>query len=449
MVDSVKISERIPESFRASLKVMPRKEEERYLGMIEQESTSATRREFEENLRSYDEKERRAVLAQIAHYINTARISQFSLIKSERELGLPPFPSRSYIDINATLKEFAESSKHMPAEQLSDMVLIATKLAEEKKDTKDAAVMISKLSAHITQEQSKQLLSISLKFVENKWNLDSFLESFMRMSPPMRARYFESLLSLSEKMVEKEMNPKPAVSYISELPASLLEAHGETIIELSKKLVERGIDPKGAVWSITLLPPDEVNMKLLLSEAVKQAERINPKEKILLLSQLFPRVIDRKQVDLVMKLAHANVGRGWMKTDEMWEMEKSMNALLAYSPESFKTVSPIACDLLRHNINPNDLFLLSKSLVQYSPKNFKENVGEIAELMRKMKESRWDVAFSSLFYSSEEFVNSGFNNYLLYKLNKTLQNNPNKFEERVEEVREKIEKGEDPRSAFK
>ncbi|MEM3556146.1 MAG: hypothetical protein QXF56_05490 [Candidatus Micrarchaeia archaeon] len=447
MVDSI-MEKRIPENFKASLKIMPRLEEERYLGMIEQESNRVTRREFEENLSRYDKKERRVILAQIAHYINVSRISQISLIKGDKEAGVIPFKPNYYIDTNATLKALAESSKHLPAEQLSDMVLVVTKLAEQKKDTKDAAVLLSKLSAHLSDEQSKKLLSISIKFVENEWNLDSFLKSISKMSPQMRAKHFDGLMLLSERMVEKGMNPKPAVSYICELPASILETHGEKVIELSKKLVDKGVDPKGMIWSITMLPPEQVNINLLLSEALKQAERIDPKEKILLISQLFPRLVDRRQVDRIVNLAHANVNRGLMKIEECWEMEKSMNSLLAYSPEKFENVSGIAEELLRHNINPNDLFLLSKSLIQYSTKNFEGKVEKIAELMVLMKETKWDVALSSLFYSSEEFQESGFNNYLLYKLNRTLQNNPNKFDGQIERVIEKLNSGDDPRKAF-
>lgn len=429
------IEARVPDNIRTSMKIFRSREEERVLALIEQESSSETRRKFDENLK---EPERRMLLGQINHLINTSRISRMVLLREESQSGLNVCPT-TYIDTNSTLKALAKSSKLLPPDQLSDMVLIATKLAEKKKETKEAVELLADIAPQLSQESSKRLLCISLKFVESEWNLPSFLSSFKNLNSEMRRRYFEDLLSLSEEMVERGMNPKPAVSYFADLPASILRQHGEKIIELSEKLVKRGVDPKGVIWSISLLPPENVN-ELLLSEAA---------EKTMLLSHPFPRELDRKKVDKVVKLANTNVRRGWMSIEECWEMEKAMNSLLAYSPEKFGEVLPKAADLLKHNINPNDLFLLSKSLIQHNEKNFERNVGRVAELMKEMKESRWDVALSRLFYSSPEFAKSGFNNHLLYKLNQTLLESPERFGEMLDSVAGKIKKGEDPRDAFR
>jgi hypothetical protein len=426
-------------------RLIPVTEEKRLLKKIEDSSTKEIRNELEQNLNRYGEENKLRLLIQIANMIDVSKKSESALLKMEKKAGFDIVPTK-YMDVRPTLRYIADSAKVLPAEQLNDMVLIATKLAERKKETKDAIQHLHKLSSGLP-DSSQRLLALSIKLVEKDMDLASFLSPIVKMTPKTRALCLDGLISLSEEMIEKGNNPKPVVSYICELPSDILEVHSEKILGLSMKLAKRGVDPKSTVWSISLIPRKSVDIGSILSSSISLADDMDPTQKILLISENLPKLIDRKQLDRVLKLAHANVNRGWMDIEKCWEMEKSMNSLLSYSTEEFNEASKIAVELLKHNRNPNDLFLLARSVAQYSPEQFDESVRKLGVITSKIKP--FDAPLAPIFYRSLGFRESGFENFVFYKLSKTLQDEPGKFPEQLSEVLEKLESGVNPEVVFK
>ena len=441
MVNSVKAQKAPGEDV---FKLIPASEEKRLLKKIEENTTRATREETERTLLKFDAETRMGFLAQINQLIDASNKVASDVRKMAKKAGYVGIHAEA--DMSTTLHYVSDSAKFLFVEQLRDYINIAIKLEERGEESKDTLRYLSKLLA-VDPEKPLQLSNMLL---ERGTNPKGVLMSLSNLPTPSREMYLDRLVSLSKEMVGKDMNPGPIIRYIAELPKQIRDTHVEEILSLSEKLVENGIDPKGSIWAVSLLPRDgsvDIGNVLLSSIDLIANERKDPMDMVLASSSSRMQSADRAKIERIMELAHEGVNKRWMKAEQWWDMEKSMNSLLLYSPENFNRVAEIAVGLLEQKRNPNDLFLLSRSVIQHCPENFDAEIDNIGSLVLNIKP--FADALLPIFYRPVEFKDSGFENYVFYKLHQTLQRNPERFPEKLHEVADKVSSGINPELVFK
>jgi len=422
------------------------REEKKQLSKIENSSSEVLRNEIERALEKHG-KMKLPLLIQIGHFIEAANKAKHALHEREKEFRFDIVPT-TYIDVPMTLRYISNLANVLSSDQVEVLVAILTKLAEKQKDTKHTARQLYLICSKAPTDSRDKLLRLSFGLLEKGIEPDSILSSVLELAPSIRIRFIDEILCLSTQMLQQDINPQTTISYICELPSHLLEEHASALISLSTKLATKGIDPKDIIWYISFIPEKQHSeVELVILSLTKLAEDLRPEEKPIISVTPATIQIDRHLAEKILRCAHANVNKGWMKTEQEWEMQRSLDSLIVRcSPEQFNKIAVVALNLLKHNRNPNDLFLLAKSIIHYSTERLDKNLDVIMDVMFKMK--KFDAPLSTKFSHSVDFKESGFENLVFYKLSQAIKKDPEEFDEKLLKVLEKLDSNSNPETVF-